>query len=368
MSDVAFRRRRIVLEDVEERRVDVVGRRQAAHIRAQVAHYFRVLPFERRRESETHVGHALFVLALHGLARLAEAGAVVGHHDEQRVVEVAAGVDGSQEGQGVLVDQLQVVHAVMTQLRVEQEAELGLARVHGEEVSHPVEHVDVPRQRAEAVGHMPGVLTLRLQVERAHVVVDRLCAEAEHAVLEGPEGGAVLPPLGRVAGVAELLPDPRVAVDPGGSRVSSPRLRQLDLVEARQYRQKRLRRAVAHNVVRVEHDAAEDLREVAVCARQHAHPRHVRRRVEAEHEHVKRQCCRVGLARRRPTLVHPSVVGDPRQQVAAITAIASTALRLEEVASDWLSIAHVCDSGALCHRHVVRLTHQRSVGARDVSV
>ena len=291
--------------------MDVVRGRQTVHVRPEVAHRFRVLPFDPRREPETHVGHALLVLALHRVSHLGEASAVVGHHNKHRVVEMTSGVHGAQESQHVIVGELQICHGIVAELHVEQEAELWFARVHVKEVSDPVEHVDVAGYRADAVRLVAAVLALRLNIERPHVVVDGRLSEAEHPVLEGPESGTVLSVLRRVPGVPELFPHPGMVVNGRGASVTASRLRQLHLVESREDRKQGLRRAVAHYVVRFEHDSAERLRVVAMRARQHAQPRHARRRIETKHEDVQRH--RV-LVRCGPTGVHAGVVGDPESR------------------------------------------------------
>ena len=330
---------RLKVEQTLEGGVNVEGRGELARIAPQLAHVLGMSALKVVGHADAEEGHALLELALIVASHVAEPRAVIAHEHDQRVAQGAALAQVHEKGEQVGVEHAQRVVHVVAGLRVEYEAELGLVvAIGGEHVARPVHHVRVTRYGAETEATEARIVALRLQVEHAHVVVGRLMLEAEHAQLKGAYRLHVLGPLGHVAGLLEVGPDPGKLVDKGGVVEAAARLGQLRLRVAGEHGQQSLGRAVADDVVALEDDEAELLDHVGVGARQEAQPAHARDRVEAEHEHVVAE----SVARQRlPRVTHvqAGLVGDARVDVAVDGAVLGAAVDLEEVRDE----RHVVD-------------------------
>ena len=344
-----------------QRLVDVVRRRQPDDVLAQAPHRRRVARGERRREAQAEVRHALLVLALDGAPHGGVARPVVGEHHEHRVVELPPPLHRLEVREQLGVGELRHRVAVVAVLAVEHEAELRRALVHVEQVGGPAQQVRVARLRAETVRPVGPPLLLDARVERPHVVVDRLPLEAEHAVREGAEVDRVLAVLRHVAALLRRLPDPRMVVDRLRVLVPPPCLGKLLLVLARQHRQQRLRRAVAHDVVALQHRPAENAHEVIVRLRQVLYPREARHRVVTDHQDVQR---RGGTRRRRQK--HALHMSDARVEVRVPSTVCRPTLGVEEIANERQFVGDVFDRRAVERFKIVDAAYDRGDSTRGL--
>jgi len=173
-------------QDVDQGGVDVERGDETAcgSVEAEICGGGRVPLGEGRRKPDGEVGQPFVVLAVSGAPRVIEARSVVGQQDKNGAVEVSRVAQRRQMSPQVVVGERKSQRRVVTELGVKDEGELAAVDVAIEKATLPREHVDMSRRGTDAERTEVGVATLDGQVERSHVVINRLMLETEHSIRE----------------------------------------------------------------------------------------------------------------------------------------------------------------------------------------